>query len=286
VEGFSGAGGGGYFGGGSGGSGSTCPVGPVGAGSGGGGGGSNFTAASATDVTIGTSARAFGDNGQVTISYAAVAPSISPPTGSTLPPATEGQAYSTTISATGVPTPAFSAEGLPPGLSIDATTGVISGTPTAAASYSVTVTASNVAGSSSATYTLVVSLPPPPAHKADLSVHISGSSPVARPGARFTYTVTVHNAGPATATGVVTGVATVGLRWVTAAAPLRRGRIGQVSGLLFIDRSLVSGASVRYRVTGIVKVRHGLIGAAAGTRSNVPDPNLRNNFAAITEPVR
>jgi hypothetical protein len=280
-----GGGGGGYNGGGGGGGGASCPIGPSG-GSGGGGGGGDFTASSATDVTIGTSSQAFGDNGLVTISYIATAPVLSPPTGSTLPPATQGQSYSETISATGVPTPTFSATGLPPGLSIDSATGVISGTPTAAATYTVEVTASNAAGSPTATYTLVVNPETPPPNKADLSIHLSGSSSTAKPGASFTYTVTVSNAGPATATNVVTGLATAGLGSVTASGTARHGSIAGITGLLFVDPSLASGASTTYTVTGTVTVHFGVIGAAAATRSDVPDPNVRNNAAAVVEVVR
>jgi hypothetical protein len=62
----------------------------------------------------------------------------------------------------GSPT-SFGASGLPPGLAINSSTGVISGTPTAPGIYSnVIVTASNGAGSSSTTFTINVGLTPPP----------------------------------------------------------------------------------------------------------------------------
>ncbi|PZE69610.1 ice-binding family protein [Curtobacterium sp. MCBD17_021] len=69
-----------------------------------------------------------------------VAPSI---TSGTPTAATTGQPYSYTVTATGTPTPTFTATGLPAGLTIDSTTGVISGTPTAPGSSTVTITASN-----------------------------------------------------------------------------------------------------------------------------------------------
>jgi hypothetical protein len=57
-----------------------------------------------------------------------------------LPGATQGQAYSGSLSASGGTTPyAWSAGGLPPGTSINPSTGTISGTPAAAGSYTPTV---------------------------------------------------------------------------------------------------------------------------------------------------
>jgi Putative Ig domain len=72
---------------------------------------------------------------------------------------TVGVAFSYTITATNNPT-SFSASPLPPGLSVNTSTGVISGTPTAAGTTNVTITASNGATpcNTSAQQTLVITI--------------------------------------------------------------------------------------------------------------------------------
>ena len=62
------------------------------------------------------------------------------------------------IAATGQPT-SYAATGLPPGLSINTTTGVISGTPTQTGTYTVTISATNAHGTGTATLTIIVTVP-------------------------------------------------------------------------------------------------------------------------------
>jgi O-glycosyl hydrolase/cytoskeletal protein CcmA (bactofilin family) len=84
--------------------------------------------------------------------------------------ATFGEPFKFAVTATHSPT-RYSAEGLPPGLTINSLTGVISGTPSAAGEYHVEVTAINDGGSD--TKSLVINI-----WKANASVTLSGLSAV------------------------------------------------------------------------------------------------------------
>ncbi|HZZ18822.1 MAG TPA: immunoglobulin domain-containing protein [Opitutaceae bacterium] len=75
--------------------------------------------------------------------------------------ATIGSAFSFTLTASGLPT-SFAAAGLPAGLTLNAATGAITGSPTAAGTFSVALTASNTIGAGTGTLTLVVNPAPPP----------------------------------------------------------------------------------------------------------------------------
>ncbi len=68
---------------------------------------------------------------------------------------TLGQPFSYTITATNTPT-SYGATGLPTGLSVNTTTGVISGTPTAAGTYTITIQATNGSGTSSTSMALTI----------------------------------------------------------------------------------------------------------------------------------
>src|SRR2546425_2376591 len=85
-------------------------------------------------------------------------------TTTSLPSGTVGVAYSTTLSATGGTPPytwSLTTGSLPPGLALS-TSGTISGTPTAAGSYTFTIQASDSVGQkASQAFTVSVGSPPP-----------------------------------------------------------------------------------------------------------------------------
>lgn len=69
--------------------------------------------------------------------------------------ATDGSSFSYQITATNSPT-SFGATGLPPGLTINAASGMISGTPTTAGNYTVDLSATDASGTGTATLALTI----------------------------------------------------------------------------------------------------------------------------------
>lgn len=102
------------------------------------------------------------DNTEVNLE-AEPAPAVTAPiiTTSSLPSVTLGTAYSATLEATGTSTITWNATGLPSGLTIDTSTGTISGTPTESGTFTVTITATNLGGSDRKAFTLTVNEPAP-----------------------------------------------------------------------------------------------------------------------------
>ncbi len=86
---------------------------------------------------------------------------ITPSPAGSLPEGPLGLAYSTSMQVFGGGSPySWSATGLPAGLAINRTTGVISGYPIAVGTSQVTVSVSALLGSASKRFSLTIELPP------------------------------------------------------------------------------------------------------------------------------
>jgi len=133
-----------------------------------------------------------------------VNPLVSPPgiTSGTSASGTVGAVFNYQISATNNPT-SYSATGLPSGLTVNASTGLISGTPTTNGQTSVTLRATNSAGTGVATLTLNVTQPV----VQGVPVITSFTTAAGISGGPFTYQITAtNNPTSFSATGLPAGL--------------------------------------------------------------------------------
>ena len=200
---------------------------------------------SGTPSTAGTSnatvsATNAGGTGKatVTITIAHPAPVINSATSAT---GTVGKAFSYRITATNSPT-SFSATGLPGGLSINTSTGVISGTPTTAGTSTVVLSATNVTGTGTATLTLTV-VPPIP-------VISSPTTAAGVVGTAFTYQIVATNSPTRyaasglpgslsinTTTGVISGTPTKTGSWTVRLTASNAGGTGKAQLALTVTKT-------------------------------------------------
>ena len=141
---------------------------------------------------------------------------LAPPTITSAATATAeyGHAFSYQITATGNPT-GYNAAGLPAGLSVNTSTGLISGTTTTPGAYNVVVSATNTAGTGTANLTLTVLPQPPPvitsAATATATIQQAFTYQISATNSPSSYNATGLPAGLAinTSTGIVSGTPTV-----------------------------------------------------------------------------
>jgi hypothetical protein len=160
--------------------------------------------------------------------------------------ATTGTAFSYTIAASNTPT-SFGAALLPAGLSINTSTGVISGTPTTAGTYPVTLTATNTAGSGTKQLTITVS------SAIVVPVVSSAATATGTVGSAFSYTITASNTPtsyaatglPAgitvnTTTGVVSGVPTTSGTFTANVSAINAGGTGNKQVTITVSSGVVA----------------------------------------------
>ncbi|MDW8412837.1 MAG: putative Ig domain-containing protein [Acidobacteriota bacterium] len=175
------------------------------------------TAAGSYTFTI-TATDVFGCTGSQNYTVTINCPTITlSPT--TLPNGTVGTPYSQSVSASGGNAPyTFSSSGtLPPGITFNTSTGAISGIPTAAGSYTFTITATDVFGcTGSRTYTVTVACPTitiTPTTLPPFTVGVSYSQTLTASGGTAPYTFTLSSGSlppgiSLSPSGTISGIAT------------------------------------------------------------------------------
>ena len=148
--------------------------------------------------------------------------------------------FSYQITANNSPTD-FSASGLPAGLSVDSTTGLISGTPTTAGSYAVQLTASNANGDGTATMTLTVNPQTAPVVTSALTASAAVNAP-------FQFQITASNSPSSfdaiglppelsvdNATGLISGTPTTTGSYAVALSASNAGGTGTANLTLMVN---------------------------------------------------
>ncbi len=162
-----------------------------------------YTASASTYVASQTvSVQAVGPcatSAAATITINVAAPPVPVITSANMASGVGGQAFSFNVTASNAPT-GFAASGLPAGLSINPTTGAITGTPSVSGMFTAMVTASNGSGTSTAQSLAINVTLATPVITSTLSANATSGSP-------FTYNITASNL-PASfnATGLPTGL--------------------------------------------------------------------------------
>jgi LPXTG-motif cell wall-anchored protein len=217
-------------------------------------------------------------------------------TTTTVPGGTINAAYSEAIAVTGTPTPtlAVTAGSLPPGLTLTGDT--ISGIPTAAGSYSFTLTASSSVSGIPATvsqaYTLVVAALAPDAPLTLTATPDNGTAaltwtaPASDGGAAITgYRIERSVDGAASAT-LVADTASTALTYTDATVAAGHSYSYRVSALNSAGASAPSNtATVAFAAAGTPGGATPPAGTAGGTSSSVTDPALADTGSNVASPL-
>jgi uncharacterized repeat protein (TIGR01451 family) len=202
-----------------------------------------------------------------------------------LPSAVVGVSYSSVLVPTGgTPAFTFSITGglLPAGLSLNASTGAVTGTPTGAggtSSFSTNATDSEVPPVTATNSTCSITVTPATS-AADVSIVKSGPATVVT-SSSTTYTLTVSNAGPIAAANVtVTDILPAGTTFTSATAS--QGSCSFTSAVVCSLGTMASGASASVVLVLVSPNGSGAFTNTATVVSTTPDPNTANNTSSWT----
>lgn len=149
--------------------------------------------------------------GSAVQSFSVIVREVPAITTASLPGGTDGAAYSASVAASGTAPITFSdGATLPDGLAIDPATGAVTGTPTTAGTFAVTITATNAAGSDTADFSIVIGPAPsaPIITTITLPAGVAGTSYFKQIGATGTAPITFAVVGGALPDGVTLDAAT------------------------------------------------------------------------------
>ena len=195
-----------------------------------------------------------------------------------------GQPFTYTVTANSVSTTTYSVTGLPAGLTFSTTTNTISGTPTTAGVFNITLNAVNECVAGIDTKILVLTITTPTS-SADISVVKTADKTSVNTGDAVTYTITVTNIGTSHATGVVvTDVLHAGLNLTTYA--FSSGTFATTTGVWTIG-NLNHGSSTTMTLATTIKAGYQgqtIPNTAVGT-SALPDPIPGNNTSTVNVSV-
>ncbi|MFA5888968.1 MAG: putative Ig domain-containing protein, partial [Candidatus Paceibacterota bacterium] len=196
-----------------------------------------------------------------------------------------GQSFSYTLVASSTTATTYSILGsLPPGLIFNSTTNTISGTPTQTGTYNVTLIAINQCIGGIDMRTLVITITNP-VSGADLSVSKVPSRTTANEGDTITYTITLINNGPNTATGVtVTDILNSKLNLVSYTTSL--GNYATSTGVWTVGNLNNASSTTMTLVTTVKPGTQGqTIPNTATATSAQPDSNPANNTSTVNVSV-